>query len=115
VPVAPLDSRDNGVAFLVSAGIVFEIVAAMCSSPQTAELNAQARSETLMKWVKIGEGTAAVFVVIAVYFDRAHAKPIIVGGAMAGAIMYGFYTHALQAGLASNAPPTEQYPTQAAP
>ena len=44
----------GGVAFLVSAGIVYEIIAAACSSPQTTEINAKSRSDTLMKWVNLG-------------------------------------------------------------
>ena len=51
-----------GVAFLVSAGIMAEITAKACSSPQTLEINAQMRAPTLWKWVTIGllEGTARV-------------------------------------------------------
>jgi len=91
----------NGVNFLVASGIVFGIVAAACSSPQTAEINADKRAETLMKWVNIGLGTSAVFVVIAAASDRPHAKAILGGGLLAGSLMYVFYAHAKQAGLAS--------------
>lgn len=99
----------NGVAFLVSAGIVYEVIAANCSSPQTAELNAEKRADTLMKWVNIGVAQAAIFVAAAAYFDRTHAKPIIAGGAIAAAFMYGLYRHALASGLGDGAPPTEQH------
>jgi len=109
MPVSPLSGEGNGVAFLVASGIVYEIIAANCSSPQTAELNADKRAETLMKWVHIGVGQAAVFVAIAAYVDRKHAKPIIAGGLLAGASMYGFYAHAKQSGLASSEQPTEDW------
>ena len=99
----------NGVAFLVSSGIVFGITAAACSSPQTAELNAQARSETLMKWVNIGLVTSALFVGIAAVSDPKHAKPILGGGVLAGGLMWAFYSHAKAAGLANGGPPTETY------
>jgi hypothetical protein len=107
VPVAPIDSNSNGVPFLVSAGIVYEIIAAACSSPQTTEINADTRAETLMKWVHIGLVQSAMFVTIAVWIDRKHAAPIIAGGGLAAALMYGSYWHARIAGLGSNEPGTE--------
>jgi hypothetical protein len=100
----------GGIAFIVSAGIVYEIVAANCSSPQTTELNADKRAETLMKWVNLGMVQAAFFVVAAAAFDRRHAKPILAGGALAGVFMYGLYAHAKISGQANPGPPTEQYP-----
>jgi hypothetical protein len=100
-----------GVAFLVSAGIVYEIVAAACSSPQTTEINAKQRSGTLMKWVHIGLVQSVLFVGAAAYFDRGRAIPYLAGGGAAAAIMYGSYLHARQAGMASDAPGTESHPT----
>lgn len=98
-----------GIAFLVSAGIVAEIVAKACSSPQTAELNADKRAPTLMKWVNIGLFEAAGFVVIAAFLDRRHRVPIILGGLTEGAITFAQYGHAKRAGLASSEPGTESY------
>jgi hypothetical protein len=100
-------SSSDGIAFIVSAGIVYEIIAAACSSPQTAEINAKARSGTLMKWVHIGIAQAAVFIVIAAYIDKKHRVAIVAGGAIAGALMYAQYVHAMRAGMDSNAPGTE--------
>jgi hypothetical protein len=97
----------DGIAFLVSAGIVYEIIAAACSSPQTTEINAKARSDTLMKWVNIGIGQAAIFIAIAAFIDKQHRLAIIGGGVTAGALMYAQYVHARNAGMASNAPGTE--------
>jgi hypothetical protein len=99
----------DGVAFLVSAGIVYEIVAAACSSPQTTEINAKARSGTLMKWVNIGMVQAAVFVAAAAFFDRSRAVSYLAGGVTAGVLMYASYVHANKAGLASSEPGTESY------
>jgi hypothetical protein len=107
VAVAAQTSAGGGVAFLVSAGIVYEIIAAACSSPQTTEINADRRSGTLMKWVHIGIAQAALFVAAAAYFDRAHRKEIIVGGVTAGVLMYAQYWHARDAGMKSSAPGTE--------
>ena len=97
----------GGIAFLVSAGIVYEIIAAACSSPQTTEINAGQRAGTLMKWVHIGIGQAAVFVAVAAWLDRKHRAQIIAGGTVAGVAMYAQYLHARKAGLASSQPGTE--------
>jgi hypothetical protein len=100
----------SGTAFLVSAGIVYEIIAAACSSPQTTEINASTRAGTLMKWVHIGMVQAAGFVAAAAWLDPPHRTEIIAGGATAMVLMYGQYVHAKQAGLASSAPGTEGQP-----
>lgn len=99
----------NGVAFAVSAGLVLEGVAAYCSSPQTTELNAKARSSTLMKWVYAGLGQSAVLVLIAAMIDKQHRAAIIAGGTTAGVLIWASYLHARSAGLKSSAPGTESY------
>jgi hypothetical protein len=99
----------DGIAFLVAAGIVYEIIAAACSSPQTTEINAATRAGTLMKWVHIGAVQAVLFIAVAAYIDRRHAKAVIGGGGTAMALMYGSYFHAKQAGLKNGGPPTETY------
>lgn len=111
MPVAEVNSGGaSGVAFLVSAGIVYEIIAAACSSPQTAEINAEKRAETLMKWVHIGSVQAALFVLIAANFDKKHRAEILCGGGVAWAIMYGCYYYAKWSGLRnSHLPGTETY------
>jgi hypothetical protein len=99
----------SGIAFLVSAGIVYEIVAAACSSPQTAEINAASRADTLMKWVYLGLGQAFLFVIAAAMLDTKHSPAILGGGGLAMGLMYGQYTHARKAGLRSDLPGTESY------
>lgn len=107
-------SAGNGIAFLVGGGIVYEIVASNCSSPQTTELNASARAGTLMKWVHIGMGQAALFVAAAAVMDPGHRNAIVAGGLLAGVMMEGLYLHAKAAGLASGEPGTEQHAGQGA-
>jgi len=109
MPVAPTEGGavSYGVPFMVGAGLVYEIIAAACSSPQTAEINASTRSDTLMKWVHVGLVQSAAFIVVASMIDRKHAPAIIAGGASAAAIMYASYLHANAAGLASSEPGTE--------
>lgn len=98
----------DGVTFMVSAGLVFEIIAAFCSSPQTAEINAHARADTLMKWVYLGLGASAVFVTIAA--GPMHGgKPAILGGALAGAMLGIAYVYAKKSGLKSQQPGTEAH------
>src|SRR5215469_1307563 len=104
-----LGSEGSGTAFLVSAGIVYEIIAAACSSPQTTEINAAKRGPTLMKWVHLGAVQAVLFVGAAAYFDRRHRKEILAGGGVAIALMYAQYIHAHRAGIANGGPGTEQY------
>lgn len=99
----------GGVAFLVAAGIVYEIIAAACSSPQTTEINAAARADTLMKWVHLGVGQAALFIAIAAYLDKQHRAEIIAGGTTAAVLMYLQYAHAKSAGLANGGATTETY------
>lgn len=102
-------SDSNGIAFLVSAGIVYEIIAAACSSPQTTEINASARADTLMKWVYLGLAQSALFIFVAASIDTKHRNAIIGGGVTAGVLMWAQYAHAKQAGLSSNKPGTENY------
>jgi ribose 5-phosphate isomerase RpiB len=107
--VATAIKSEGGVAFLVSAGIVYEIIAAACSSPQTAEINAHKRAGTLMKWVHIGILQAAAFVLVAAWLDKKHRAEILAGGGTAAGLMYWQYLHARSAGLASSEPGTESY------
>jgi len=99
----------SGIAFLVSAGIVFEIIAYSCSSPQTTELNAAKRAPTLMKWVHIGQVQSVAFVAIAAYIDPPRRRPIIYGGVAAMGLSEILYLHAKSAGLKNGGPPTEEY------
>lgn len=105
---AGLIGSDQAVTFMVSAGLVFEIIAAACSSPQTTELNAGARSKTLMKWVLIGLALSAEFVLIAAFVLRG-GGPAILGGALAGAQMGALYAYAKSCGLRNGGPATETY------
>lgn len=100
----------SGVAFIVSAGVVYEIIAACCSSPQTTEINAATRADTLMKWVNLGVVQAAGFLLIAAFIDRPHRWAILGGGAIAMVILYVQYGYAKQSGLANPGPSTETSP-----
>ena len=103
-----LINSNDAVTFMVAAGLVYEIIAAACSSPQTTEINASARADTLMKWVIIGMCQAAVFVLIAAAMDK-KKWPALLGGGLAGAMMWTSYAHARNAGLKNGGPTTETY------
>lgn len=103
-----LNGDSQAITFMVSAGLVYEVVAAACSSPQTTEINAGARAETLMKWVKLGLVQAAVLVGIAVWLDK-DRWPAALGGSMAGVFMWLSYDHAKKSGLKNGGPATEKY------
>lgn len=107
--VEGLGNSGNGVAFLVSAGVMYEIIAAACSSPQTTELNASARSETLMKWVHLGVAQGVLFAGVAAYIDQKRAVPILAGAGLAAGLLYWQYVHARNSGLANGGPTTEVY------
>lgn len=102
-------SAGDGIAFLVSYGIVAEIIAKACSSPQTAEINADKRAGTLMKWVWIGVAESVAAVAVAAYIDRKHRAAIIWGGLLAIAVTLGEYMYAKNSGLRNGGPSTESY------
>lgn len=102
-------NKGNGVAFLVAAGIVFEIIAYCCSSPQTMEINAEKRAPTLMKYVHIGQIQAAGFIGVAAAMDAPHRTAILAGGGLAMGISEVLYMYSMKAGLANPGPATETY------
>lgn len=98
----------DAVTFMVSADLVFTIIAAFCSSPQTAEINAAKRSETLMKWVILGLAASGAFVWIAAGPMKG-GRSAVLGGAVAGAMLGIAYYYANQCGLREGGPSTESY------
>ncbi len=108
LPAVGGNNATAAVTFMVSAGLVYEIIAAACSSPQTTEINAGKRADTLMKWVYLGLGQAALFVGVAAWLsDEPWAA--LTGGGLAAVLMLGQYQHAKTAGLANGGPGTETY------
>lgn len=95
----------------VSAAVVYDVISATNSSPQTTEINAKARAATLMKWVNIGLAQAILFVVIMTIAEPPGKKwRPITGGGLASILLYVQYLHARASGLRSSLPPTETYP-----
>jgi len=96
----------------IFAALTYDIISATNSSPQTTEINAAARSETLMKWVHIGMVQAAIFGLLGVFLEMNQNHPVwppALGSGLAGFLLYGQYIHAKNAGLSKPGPPTEHY------
>ena len=95
-------AADDAIAFGVAADLVYNIFSATNSSPQTTELFAGSRAGTLMKYVKLGGAQSAILVAIMAIRGRS-AWPIL-GGGLAGLMMWMMYSHALEAGQGKTAP-----------
>lgn len=108
----PLDAVVNGnggrmLKVAVSAELVYQLVGANMSSPQTAELNAAARAPTISKWVNLTNAEAAGWTALLCLLDGT-LWPLL-GGALAAVGMWLKYRHAIASGLNSKAPATEHY------
>jgi hypothetical protein len=107
--------QGSGKAFLIAAAVMLEAIAAACSSPQTTELNAEARSKTLMKWVTIGLALGAGLTIAGAVIDAAddetanNSGAILAGGLITGGVMWLLYRHAQKAGVTNPGQPTESY------
>jgi len=106
----PQRSEADAAVIGISAAVVYDVISATNSSPQTTEINAKSRAPTLMKWVNIGLAQGALFVFIMMVAEPPGKKwRPIVGGGLAGVLLYAQYVHAKNAGLQNGGPPTEQY------
>ena len=112
--MAELNGESSAVVVAIYAALTYDIISATNSSPQTTEINAAARADTLMKWVHLGLAQAALFAVIGATLDRRRWPPIL-GSGLAAALLWAQYLHAKSAGLAKGGPPTEQYAGMHAP
>jgi hypothetical protein len=96
-----------GVAFLEGCNTMANITAKACSSPQTAEINADKRATTLMKWVNIGMAEGAALVIVAALISPEVGFAFVAGATLEAVVTYLEYRHAKNAGLASDLPGTE--------
>ena len=103
-----LEMGNGGAAIKVAvyATLMYDIISATNSSPQTTEINAASRAETLMKWVYLGLAQGALFVGVGVLLDEQRWPPLL-GGTLAGALLWVQYVHARNEGLKSTKPGTE--------
>lgn len=99
-------SGNAAVKVAVYAALTYDIISATNSSPQTTEINASVRADTLMKWVKLGLAQAALFAMIGVLLDDERWPPAL-GAGLAGVLLWVQYEHAKQSGLENPGTPTE--------
>lgn len=99
---------DAAVKVAVYATLMYDIISATNSSPQTTEINASRRASTLMKWVHLGLAQGIVFVAIGIYLDKDRWPPLM-GGGLAAVLLYGQYLYALKSGTENPGPSTETY------
>lgn len=95
------------VSFGVYADLAANMYSATNSSPQTTELFASERSDTLWKYVKVGHAQALVFGLIGSFLDRT-LWPLL-GTLTIGTVMHCMYSHAMKAGTGL-APPSNATP-----
>jgi hypothetical protein len=99
-----------GIKFGVYAALTYDVISATNSSPQTTELNAAQRAETLMKWVRIGLLQAAGFALFGAWVEsRTGGTPAapLLGAGVAAVLLWAQYVHAKNAGQRSSQPGTE--------
>lgn len=106
--MAELNGGGNAVKVAVYATLMYDIISATNSSPQTTEINAAKRADTLMKWVYLGLAQGALFVAVGVMLDKDRWPPLL-GGALAGTLLWAQYVHAKNSGLSNPGPSTEDY------
>lgn len=105
--VSDLGSGLPAVKVAIGAELVYQLVGANMSSPQTAELNAAARAPTIDKWVNMTNIEVAGWLALLTLLDRSWW--FLIGGAIAGIGMWLKYRYAIGSGLRNGAPPTESY------
>ena len=93
----------------VAAEMVYQLVGANLSSPQSNELNAGASAPTIRKWVNLTNGEAIAWIVFLCVLDDSLWPAL--GGGLAGGGMFLKYRHAIKSGLASGEAGTENYST----
>lgn len=92
----------------IYAALIFDVFSSTNSSPQTTEMFAKDRANTLWKWVRIGAVISIMFIALAAFTEMRDKKtdkstmwaPII-GGTMALGVMWWMYSNALKSGGAA--------------
>lgn len=102
-----MDGNGSTTAILVGiyATLALDVFSTFTSSPQTTEINAKTRADTLMKWVRIAAAAALLFGVYGAAQSKRFAPLLAASGVTA--LMVGLYVHAKNRGLASSEPGTE--------
>jgi hypothetical protein len=103
----------RGSIVALTAEMIYQLTGSNMSSPQTAHLNAKARSDTIGFWVKLTQWEAFAWTG---FFWWLYGSPwALVGGLLAWSGMWGKYRYAIQKGLSEGGEPTENYQDANAP
>ena len=101
----------NGTAAAILIGVwatfALDVFSTFTSSPQTTELNAASRADTLMKWVAIAAGVAVLGGLVGTV-KSGKAWPLV-ASAVVTVVMVALYRHARESGLRNGGEPTEVY------
>ena len=99
--------RSHAILTAVSAEVVWQITSKALSSPQTAELDAEARAPTIWKWVRIAGWESAGWITFLCVLDESLWPAV--GGILAGVTTYAQYRYAIKSGLNGNSRPGGGY------
>lgn len=99
-----MDGRGTTAAMLLGIYGTFalDVYSTLNSSPQTTELFAKDREDTLMHWVTIGAGVAVAGGFLASIVSW-KPEPLI-ASALVALMMHAFYVHAKNRGMAQEPP-----------
>jgi len=103
----PEIGHSASVKFMVSFMLVYDTMSTTNSSPQTTEINASVRAESLMKWVKLGLIQATIIALMAALVDD-EKWPILAGAGIADVLLWYQYKHAKEVGIKNPGPSTEK-------
>lgn len=105
-------SATPAVTVAVYAALTYDVISATNSSPQTTEINAAKRADTLMKWVTIGLAQAVLFAGLGIMLEYKAGRdiwPPLLGSGLAGGLLWIQYVYAVNNGLATGGASTEDY------
>lgn len=100
-----LNGTTAAILFGVWATFALDMFGSTNSSPQTTEINAGRRAETLMKWVYIGDAFAIGGGAIASVMSKSMVP--IIATTTVSLVFTAMYIHARNAGLANGGSGTE--------
>lgn len=98
-----LAGAEDAALFGVAATLVYTIFSANCSSPQTTELFAGERAETLWRYVRTAGWQSALLV--GIMAARGGSSWPVIGGGLTGGMLWWTYRVALERG-GGQRPPT---------
>lgn len=101
------NARTWAILLAVYATFALDVFSTFTSSPQTTEINAEARADTLMKWVKIGVVVAVGGGAVGSYAAKSPLP--IMATSIVAVSMWFMYEHAKKSGLENGGPATENY------